>query len=113
MTPDDSQQDSTTSDSTSATTSDFEKGSLRSDWTERDQPGLAIVETVSKARGRDPDRLPPLHDSIDVDALNSLLEAGDPASRAFLRLSFVYDGTTVIVRGDGDVIVPLGQESDV
>ncbi|WP_157972559.1 HalOD1 output domain-containing protein [Saliphagus sp. LR7] len=112
MSPDESRPDSGASDSSSPGASDADEGSLRSDWTGWEQPGLAIVETVAKATARDPDRLPPLHDSIDVEALTNLLESGTPASRASLRLSFDYDGTTVIVKGNGDVIVPLGQESD-
>lgn len=111
MTTDESHPDTGVSDSSSTETSDTDEGSLRADWTRWDQPGLAIVETVAKATARDPSRMPPLHDSIDVNALNGLLESGTPASQASLRLSFVYDGTTVIVRGDGKVIVPLGQES--
>lgn len=61
---------------------------------------LRILERIANREGVTPiDMHPPLYQSIDMDALESLLESGD----ATLSVSFVYRGYTVSVDGSGSV----------
>jgi hypothetical protein len=78
--------------------------SVQFNWSEPEQPTEAIVTALSLATGCDPLDIEPLHERIDGDALNSLLTpSGD--NQTNLRISFLYDGYTVIVTGNGEVTV--------
>lgn len=65
---------------------------------------LAIAEAVGAARDCDPTDLPPLHDYVDTDALDSLL-AGARERAECVRLSFRYDGCEVTVESDASTSV--------
>jgi len=79
------------------------------DWTEV-PPSVAVVETLSDATGRDPTDLPPLHDTIDTDALDALC-TDDERDTGAVTLSFIYVDQEVTVLGDGTVIVePIERE---
>lgn len=58
------------------------------DWT-TDSPCFAVIDTIARYEGIDTDRmseqLPPLHTTVDPDALDSLL-----TSSATLDFSFTY-----------------------
>lgn len=78
---------------------------VRLDWTEFDEPSSGIVEAVARATGRRPTELPPLHATVETDALNVLLamegrDAGSP-----IRVTFEYAGRNLAVSADGDVVV--------
>ena len=60
-----------------------------------------VIEAVASASDTDATELPPLHDSVDTDALNALFDSGGSESDPSLRVSFVYDGYTVRVDRDG------------
>jgi hypothetical protein len=59
-----------------------------------------IVDAVSRAAGTTPLELPPLHDTVDAEALERVLES-NPDS----QLSFSYRGFRVVASGDGTVAV--------
>jgi hypothetical protein len=64
-----------------------------------------VVEQVARATGTDPLELPPLYDSIDPDALDSLARGpGD------VEVSFEYAGQEVCVESGGAIRV--GECSD-
>lgn len=67
-------------------------------------PSVRIVEAVAAETGRDAIELPPLHDYVDSDAVDSLL-ATDANADASLHLEFSYADALVTVRGDGSVEV--------
>lgn len=61
-----------------------------------------VVESIADARGVDPTDLDvPLYWEIDLEALDRLCES----DTATLEVTFTYDGTTVIVQGDGRIEV--------
>lgn len=76
----------------------------RFDWTRR-RPSVAVVETVAALTDSDPTALPHLHDYVDPDALNALVEGSAGDRGTDLRVSFTYDGIAVTVGSDGTVEV--------
>lgn len=68
----------------------------------------AVVDGVAKDKGVDPTELPPLHDTIDPDALEALIATGaTDGSIFFVEFEFAgrlvtIDGTEVSVRAGGD-----------
>jgi len=68
-------------------------------------PSVEIVEAVSDATGRDPTELPPLQESVDADAVDSLLATGSGDDGAGIYLEFEYHDVDVTVRRDGSIEV--------
>lgn len=64
---------------------------------------VAISEALAAAEGADPWEIDPLHEAIDVDAVERLFEAGDGTGT--MSLSFPVDGWNVHVYGDGSIEV--------
>jgi len=62
---------------------------------------MVVVDAVAAATGRDPTDLPPLHRSIDTDALDALTTDDGTT----LAVSFSYAGTDVLLGSDGVVDV--------
>ncbi|MFC7134019.1 MULTISPECIES: HalOD1 output domain-containing protein [Salinibaculum] len=73
------------------------------DW-ETTPPSTAVVEAVCTATDREVQDIDPLYESLDPDALDRLLEA-EAARGADLQFEFLFSGTRVTVRADGQVIV--------
>jgi len=67
-----------------------------------------IVELTSDIQGRPELELPPLEDSIDTDALTSMLEDTSDSQR--VQVSFDYAGTTVFADCEGRIRVCLPSE---
>lgn len=70
----------------------------------------AIVEAVAAVSDRDPADLPPLYESIDPDALNTLLGPAGDRSDQPLAVSFAYFGYSV--RVDRNAIEIRSMESN-
>jgi len=66
-------------------------------------PATAVVETVADALDRDPTALDPLHDAVDTDALNRVVEPNQSNTPGSLRVSFSYHDFFVVVRQTGRV----------
>ena len=102
--------DSATSDQTDST--DARPPTVRHNWTESDHPSVMIVEAVAAATDRNTTDLSPLQETIDADALDTLLD-GQASS---VVVSFRYADTGVTVTGDGSIEVRfdgrLQQEGD-
>lgn len=62
---------------------------------QKEQLLLSLVDTVSDAQETPMEELPPLNDSIDLDALNGLVTDDQSSDVA---VSFEYDGLRVLVR---------------
>lgn len=76
-----------------------------SEWDGSTRPGVAIVEAVAAATGRDPLELPPLEASIDSDALNAFVLSGTSKSANGVRVTFDYADTEVSMDGGGRIVV--------
>lgn len=67
------------------------------------EPGVTVVEAVADASGKDPISLPPLQQSVDVDAMNELLGTADDSTEIVLSIS--YADHVVVIDGDGTISV--------
>lgn len=63
---------------------------------------ITILRRVADREGTSAEELPPLHDVIDPDALDTLVSAASARDQE-LMVRFQYEGYTVAVRGDGAV----------
>jgi len=67
---------------------------------------MATSRALAEAEGVDPEALPPLHESIDADALSRLFDRGDGVDRPTeTLLSFRVGNWQVFIRGDGRLLV--------
>lgn len=65
---------------------------------------MKVVQRVAAATGQRVTQLPPLHDAIDPEALDSLTESVAPHSSS-LETRFTYAGQRVRIDGSGAVSV--------
>ncbi|EMA59365.1 hypothetical protein C469_12071 [Halorubrum lipolyticum DSM 21995] len=78
---------------------------VRAAWDDSGSPSTAVVEAVATATGRDPLEMPPLYDTLDVDALDGLLTADRTGDDGTVAVSFRYDGAYVWVDSGGAIEV--------
>ena len=65
---------------------------------------VAVIEAVAAAAGRDPTELPPLYETVDPDALDSLFAHRRQRSAPDeCRFAFAYAGYDVVV-SDGSCV---------
>lgn len=83
----------------------IEPENSRETWSSKRSPSIAIVEAVAAETGRTATALPPLHDYIDVDSLDGLLQNGNSAPTHTVRVSFQYAGVEVTADSTGDIAV--------
>ena len=77
----------------------------RYDW-DAVRPSAAVIEMVAIAADREPSALEPLYDTVDPEALDTLIRRnGDVESTTEMRVTFTYAGHDVTVRGDGELTV--------
>jgi hypothetical protein len=74
---------------------------VRHNWQQSDRLSVMVVEAVAAATGRPTTDLPPLHGTLDADALGTLL-SGQSAS---VTVSFQYADTAVSVSENGHIEV--------
>lgn len=67
-----------------------------------ESPSTGVVMAVAAATGRTAASIEPLHETIDTDALDSLV---DPTGSDPVRVTFTYAGTTVTVDSTRRVLV--------
>lgn len=67
----------------------------------------SVVEEVAKEKGVDAVEIPPLYDTIDPEALDSLFQNTDSGS-----IHFIYCEYDVSVFSDGRVIVDEGEAEE-
>ncbi len=65
-------------------------------------PSTAVVETIASAADCDPTELDPLYNAIDTDALDRLLDSGEP--NGMTTVTFRVGGYEVTVQRGGTVI---------
>jgi hypothetical protein len=66
-------------------------------------PATAVVEFVAEVADADPTNLDPLHNAVDTDALNRVIEPTEPDATGSLRVSFSYQDFFVVLRQTGRV----------
>lgn len=66
-------------------------------------PVQRVITTVAEVTDSDPTELPPLNDSIDPEALNTLFTSQPSASR--VEVSFRYAKYRIIIQENGEVSV--------
>ncbi|MFB9806393.1 HalOD1 output domain-containing protein [Haladaptatus pallidirubidus] len=66
-----------------------------------------IVETLASATGQSPENLPPLHNAVDVDALESIFgPRGNGQHRPVTgEISFLVEEHEIVVKSHGRVLV--------
>lgn len=67
-------------------------------------PSVAVVEAICQKDDNDPKSLPTLHDTLDPDALDSILESTSDGEMPIV-VSFAYAGYSVTVGSHGVVTV--------
>lgn len=60
----------------------------------------SVIDSVASVRGTDPLSLPPLHGTIDTDALVALLDSTG-ADADVVTVEFEYAGCRIVVDGSG------------
>lgn len=68
-------------------------------------PSTAVVETIADAAGCDPVDINVLHDAVDPDALDTLLQAETDTDSEATHVSFIYAGFDVVLRSDGTLLI--------
>jgi hypothetical protein len=81
---------------------------VRHDWRKSGRPGVAIVEAVAAATNREPIDLPPLQETIEADALGTLLDGRSSS----VTVSFRYADTDVSATGDGSIEVRVDRHPE-
>lgn len=69
----------------------------------------AVVERIATCEGVGPTELPPLYDTIDTEALDSLVGSAEP-SESTLQIEFTYNDYEVTVTGEG--VVHIDEETN-
>lgn len=69
-----------------------------------------LITAVAEAAGVDPTDLPPLHHTIDLEALSKLFDEHDGAADTAVILSFEFESWNVFVRDDGRIRICDGTQ---
>jgi hypothetical protein len=72
------------------------------DWDET-PPSAAVTEYISAMTGREQTDFPPLYETVDPEALDSLV--GASARSSPVSVSFEYVGHSITVRSDGELVI--------
>lgn len=67
---------------------------------EDDVPSEAVARAIAQAKGSSPLEIPTLYESVDPEALDTVVEGRD-----FSYIQFPFCGYTVMVVSDGRIIV--------
>lgn len=68
-------------------------------------PSIQLVKEVADVKGVATTELSPLYETIDSEALDTLLQSDAGSDGGVCRIQFQYEGHTVTVDSDGDIIV--------
>ncbi len=67
---------------------------------------IAVVEAVSSFENCDPTALPPLHDTVDTDALDALFRSGDDR---ICNVSFAVSDSHVTIENGERIVVEASE----
>ncbi|MFC4248471.1 HalOD1 output domain-containing protein [Natribaculum luteum] len=69
-----------------------------------DRPTLAVVDALARIESVDPSELSPLHDAIDTDALDRLVDhARGRTPEAAFTVTFTFDGYEIEIDHPGRI----------
>lgn len=71
------------------------------DWRAFETPTAAVTNAVATATNRSETELPPLYETVDSEALGTVLETGNPGT----RFVFAYAGVRVTLVADGTIAI--------
>ncbi|NHN49311.1 hypothetical protein G9464_17195 [Halostella sp. JP-L12] len=78
----------------------------------RDDPVVEIVDALAKVEGTDPLDLPPLYDSVDIEAVEDLFGKKGGRREGRQIVSFSISKWNVFIRGDGSCLICDANESN-
>ncbi|MFU8869619.1 HalOD1 output domain-containing protein [Natronococcus sp.] len=78
----------------------------------RSRPSISLIERLADETDRSPLELPPLNETVDVDALDRLLETDDP-ERSWPTVVFRYANYRVRITANGTIELSDPDETDV
>lgn len=97
----DTNEGSSSDSSNQTVNTDTSPTTVPHNWRQPNHPGVTIVKAVASATNREMSDLPPLQETLETDALETLLNSQSPS----IVVSFRYAGTSVSVSGDGSIEV--------
>lgn len=83
---------------------------VRFDWDGISQPSTAVAEAVATATDREPTELTPIYESIDSDALDTLVVPAEDGGGDSVHITFRYEGVDVVVDSHRGVEVRVDGE---
>ena len=76
-----------------------------------EKPSAVVIRAVAAVVNRPPLEMPPLHATLDPDALDSLFRRGDDGGlRIHGRYRFTYNGCEITLEGDQVAVRGLDRE---
>jgi len=94
---------------------DLESGPMsdrtRFEWSDTQQPSIAVCEGVAAVLGVEPTDLAPLGDSIDGEALDRIVDPKAGPGDGPVSLQFEYEGVDVFVDSERTVELRIPGES--
>lgn len=75
------------------------------DWEDGVPVSMSVVEAIAEVTGEDVIDLPPLHEYVDTDALDSLFVPQSTYGRTDGAVSFVFVDHPVTVYSTGEIVV--------
>lgn len=84
---------------------------LHSDWQRDESVTTAVVGSVAAVTNTPPTELDPLFETFDPDALNQLYSSTGGPSRDDSRVSFKFNGCTVIVDATVEIVIAPVEEA--
>lgn len=73
------------------------------EWNGSAPPSTAIAEAIADETDRDPRHIPPLHEYVDADCLDSLVTRDSKNPNEDVTISFAYEDYVVVVSNDGSI----------
>lgn len=65
----------------------------------------SIITLISTITGTEPDAIPPLYESIDVEAIETLLADREPGPRDAVSVSFTHQDCRITINSSGELLV--------
>ena len=93
------------------TEQDPELARTRFEWTDTQPPSMAVCEGVAAVLGVEPTELDPLGASVDVEALDRIVDPGAGPGNGPVSLQFEYEGVDVFVDSERTVELRLPEGS--
>lgn len=74
------------------------------EWNGRHSLTNSVAELLAELAGEDPTEIPPLYESVDMDAVEAVLLDPDGTPREKASISFAHVGYEVTLHGSGEIV---------